>query len=85
MVKKVIADDKRFAHIALTLDPPERGKDYNEMLELVNKQVSTPRPRSSGKVYDPLTDEQRKEMSDKEIEVWEEKARVSSKSVSGVV
>ena len=50
-------------------------KDYNEMLELVNKQVSTPRPRSSGKVYDPLTDEQRKEMSDKEIEVWEEKAK----------
>lgn len=50
-------------------------KDYNEMLELVNKQVSTSRPRSSGKVYDPLTDEQRKEMSDKEIEVWEEKAK----------
>ena len=50
-------------------------KDYNEMLELVNKQVSTPRPRSSGKVYDPLTDEQRKEMSDKEIEVWEAKAK----------
>lgn len=50
-------------------------KDYNEMLELVNKQVSTPRPRSSGKVYDPLTDEQRKEMSDKEIEIWEEKAK----------
>lgn len=50
-------------------------KDYNEMLELVNKQVSTPRPRSSGKVYDPLTDEQRKEMSDKEIEIWEAKAK----------
>lgn len=50
-------------------------KDYNDMIDAVNKQVSTQRPKSSGQYYAPLTDEQRKEMSDKEIETWESKAK----------
>lgn len=46
-------------------------KEYNEILELVNSQVST-RPDSD---YFPLTDEQKKEMSESEIKLWEEKAK----------
>lgn len=46
-------------------------KEYNEILELVNSQLST-RPDSD---YFPLTDEQKKEMSESEIKLWEEKAK----------
>lgn len=46
-------------------------KEYNEILELVNSHVST-RPDSD---YFPLTDEQKKEMSESEIKLWEEKAK----------
>lgn len=46
-------------------------KEYNEILELVNSQVST-RPDSD---YFPLTDDQKKEMSESEIKLWEEKAK----------
>lgn len=46
-------------------------KAYNEIVDAVNEQVRT-RP-SSG--YDPLTDAQREEMSDKSIENWEKKAK----------
>ena len=49
---------------------------YNKLIDELNKLVSTSRPRS-GKYsyYDPLTDDERNAMSDKEIERWEEKAR----------
>ena len=49
---------------------------YNKLIDEINSLVSTPRARS-GKYsyYDPLTDEERDAMSDKEIEKWEEKAR----------
>ena len=52
-------------------------KDYNEMLDAVNEQVGTKpaRDSSSNKVYQPLTDEQRENMSDKEIERWETEAK----------
>ncbi len=46
-------------------------EDYNSMIELVNKELSTKRDRN----YAPLTDEQKKEMSEDEIKLWEEKAK----------
>ncbi|MEH2952176.1 flagellar filament capping protein FliD [Candidatus Merdisoma sp. JLR.KK011] len=46
-------------------------KEYNEILELVNTQLSTRPDRD----YFPLTDEQKKEMSESEIKLWEEKAQ----------
>ena len=45
--------------------------DYNEIIELVNKEYSTKLNRN----YPPLTDEQREDMSESEIKVWEEKAK----------
>ncbi|WP_077624781.1 flagellar hook-associated protein 2 [Sediminibacillus massiliensis] len=44
---------------------------YNELLEKVNESVSEPRYRD----YKPLTDAQKEEMSDKQIEQWEERAK----------
>ena len=46
-------------------------KDYNDMVDLVNNEYSTKRNRS----YPPLTDEQKEEMTESEIKVWEEKAK----------
>lgn len=46
-------------------------KEYNEILELVNSQLTTRPDRD----YFPLTDEQKKEMSESEIKLWEEKAK----------
>ncbi len=44
---------------------------YNEVLDLFNTRLTEERYRD----YTPLTDEQKEEMSDSEIELWEEKAR----------
>ena len=46
-------------------------EDYNKMIEVVNKQLTTRPDRD----YQPLTSEQRKEMSEEEIKLWEEKAK----------
>ncbi|MEY8356457.1 flagellar filament capping protein FliD [Lachnospiraceae bacterium 54-53] len=46
-------------------------KDFNEIIELVNSEVSTKPNRE----YEPLTDEQKEEMTDEQIEKWEEKAK----------
>ena len=46
-------------------------EDYNELIELVNKELTTKRDRD----YPPLTEEEKEEMSDEEIELWEEKAK----------
>lgn len=46
-------------------------KEYNEILDMVNTHLST-RPDSD---YTPLTSEQKKEMSEDEIKLWEEKAK----------
>lgn len=46
-------------------------KDFNEIIKLVNDQVSTKPNRD----YMPLTDEQKKEMSEDQIKTWEEKAK----------
>ena len=45
-------------------------KDYNEIVDLVNKEYSTKPNRN----YPPLTDEQKEDMSESEIKAWEEKA-----------
>lgn len=44
---------------------------YNEVIELANKLVAEKRDRD----YQPLTDEQKEEMSEDEIKKWEEKAQ----------
>ena len=46
-------------------------EEYNKIIELVNKELTTKPDRD----YSPLTSEQKKELSESEIEVWEEKAK----------
>ena len=48
---------------------------YNELLDTVNKQLTTSRPKSDGDYYDPLTEEQEDEMEQDEIDKWNEKAK----------
>ena len=47
-------------------------EDYNKLIENLNKQIHAD---PSYKEYPPLTDAQKKEMSEKEIELWEEKSK----------
>jgi len=47
-------------------------KDYNTLIDSLNKETKT----AYDSDYPPLTDEQREEMSDKEIENWEKKAKI---------
>jgi len=50
--------------------------EFNTVMRYLNNLHSTPRPRSGSRThYEPLTDEQRQAMSDREIERWEERAR----------
>ena len=51
--------------------------DYNQMIDDITKYTKTARPRdsSSNSYYEPLTDEQKESMSEKEIEKWEEMAK----------
>ena len=44
---------------------------YNEIIETINKKVTETRYRD----YSPLTSDQKKEMSEDEIKLWEEKAK----------
>lgn len=46
-------------------------KKYNEVIGKINGEISEERYRS----YSPLTQDQRSGLSDKEVELWEEKAR----------
>ncbi len=48
-------------------------EDYNKMVELLNGYVSED---ADYKDYPPLTDAQKEEMTDREIELWEEKTQV---------
>lgn len=50
-------------------------EDYNKLLTDLYKEMNTSRPKSSGSYFDPLTEEQEKDMSDKEIEKWNENAK----------
>lgn len=56
--------DKVFDNVKQFVD------DYNKLIEDINKKVREPKYRS----YQPLSTEQKKDMTDKEIELWEEKA-----------
>lgn len=49
--------------------------DYNQLLDDLYGETNTNRPKSSGSYYDPLTEDQEEEMSDKEIEKWTENAK----------
>ncbi|MCL1885143.1 MAG: flagellar filament capping protein FliD [Defluviitaleaceae bacterium] len=55
-------------------------EQYNNLIRLLNATHSTPRPRAGNSVrgafFEPLTDEQRAGMSDREVERWEEQARI---------
>lgn len=46
-------------------------EDYNKLISTINEKTSEKRYRD----YRPLTEEQKKEMSEKDIELWEEKAK----------
>ncbi len=47
-------------------------QDYNTMIEKLNKYITED---SNYKKYAPLTSEQKKDMSEREIELWEEKSK----------
>lgn len=50
--------------------------DYNKMLDEIAGYTRTARPQDKDKnYYDPLTDDEKEEMSEKEIEKWEEQAK----------
>lgn len=50
--------------------------DYNQMLDDINNYIYTARPQDKNKnYYDPLTDDEKENMSEKEIEKWEEAAQ----------
>ncbi|MBB4824514.1 flagellar hook-associated protein 2 [Sporosarcina luteola] len=57
--------DKIFDSIVKYID------DYNNLIEDLNKKIREPKYRS----YQPLTSEQKADMKEKEIELWEEKAK----------
>ena len=50
--------------------------DYNTLISDLYGETSTSRPKSNGDYYDPLTDDMEEEMSDKEIEKWNEQAKI---------
>lgn len=51
--------------------------DYNKMIDDITAYTKTTRPKDSKtkSYYEPLTDEQKEDMSEKEIEKWEELAK----------
>jgi flagellar hook-associated protein 2 len=50
--------------------------EFNTVMRYLNTLHTTPRPRSGTRTfYEPLTDEQRQAMSDREVELWETRAR----------
>lgn len=51
-------------------------KDYNQMIDDVYKYIGTaPKRDAKNNTYEPLTDAEKEEMDDKEIEKWEEAAK----------
>ncbi|MGN0695994.1 MAG: flagellar filament capping protein FliD [Oscillospiraceae bacterium] len=49
--------------------------DYNTLIKDLYTQVQTARPKDGSSYYDPLTEEQEDEMTETEIEKWNEKAK----------
>lgn len=51
-------------------------KGYNELIESINGMVKEKKAKASKySGYDPLTDDEKKEMTENEIKLWEEKAK----------
>jgi flagellar hook-associated protein 2 len=51
-------------------------ESYNALVTMLNDLTTTVRPRSSQySFYEPLTEEQKRTMSDREVDLWESKAR----------
>ena len=48
---------------------------YNGLVAKLREQTNTQRPRSQGAYFDPLTDEERAEMKESEIKLWDENAK----------
>lgn len=57
----------------------EMAEEYNKILDTINEYISTKVAKTSNKngasTYEPLTDAQKKEMTEDEIKNWEEKAK----------
>ncbi|MCL2216192.1 MAG: flagellar filament capping protein FliD [Defluviitaleaceae bacterium] len=53
-------------------------ESYNELIRYINSLHTTQRPTQRGNrsFFEPLTDEQRNAMSEREVEQWEERARM---------
>jgi len=50
--------------------------EYNKLVKTLNDLQRTPRPKSvTGEFFEPLTDEEKRGMTETEIQKWEEKAR----------
>lgn len=54
---------------------------YNELIEYMNEKTNEPRNRD----YPPLTDEQRRAMSESEIELWEEQSQSGELRGDGIL
>ena len=49
--------------------------EYNKLVDYINDLTRTERPRSNNSYFEPLTDEQKRGMSEREIDMWEERAK----------
>ncbi|MDR2899302.1 MAG: flagellar filament capping protein FliD, partial [Clostridiales bacterium] len=48
---------------------------YNELIDGLNGMVNEKRAKSAGSYYEPLTSEEKKSLSEKEVEDWEKEAK----------
>ncbi len=48
---------------------------YNTLYSEINKEISTKRPTKNKQTYEPLTDDQKKELKETEITAWEQQAK----------
>lgn len=66
--------DKSYDDIKQTIK--DFVKDYNQMIDDINGYTQTARPKDKNKnYYEPLTDEEKEDMSEDEIKKWEEAAK----------
>ena len=79
-IKKTINPEDNSPEISLRISPDTESvykviesfvRDYNELIDYINGKLNEEHFRD----FPPLTDEQKKEMSEREIELWEEKAK----------
>lgn len=69
-----VVADKSYDDIKQTIK--DFVKDYNQMIDDINEYTQTARPKDKNKnYYDPLTDEEKEDMSEDEIEKWEKMAQ----------